>query len=206
RRRRVGSARIWKASGMPIHYSYDICLVNDIFLPELAPDAHTEERRQLAEGPRRRANRPPPAFPARLPSLADHIESALRAVDGEIEAGDDALAVQQRHHEVPPALALGHVDLELEVESPEGQRPVAIADEVVEWREQRGPRLECARLNLVEQLEVVPVDVPVAFEPKVDRNDYPIGLELFPNGRKSLIAVPDEMALHLLLRGHAERA
>src|SRR5438876_2594806 len=163
RRRRVGSARIWKASGMPIHYSYDICLVNDIFLPELAPDAYAEERRQLAEGSRRRANRPTPPFPARLPSLADHIESALRAVDGEIEAGDDALAVQQRHHEVPPALALGHVNLELEVESPEGQRPVAIADEVVEWREQRGPRLECARLNLVEQLEVVPVDVPVAF-------------------------------------------
>src|SRR5207247_10372266 len=110
------------------------------------------------------------------------------------------------HPRLPLAPELEDLGVEREVEPPEGQRPVAIADEVVEWRDQRGPRLECTRLNLVDQLEVVRVDVPVAFEPKVDRNDCPIDLELFPNGRKSLIAVPDEMALHLLLRGHAERA
>src|SRR5438270_8994748 len=116
---------------MAIHYSNDICLVNDIFEPS-APDVHAEERRQLAEGSPRGANRPSPTLPARLPSLADHLENPLHTVDGEVEAPDDALAVQQRHHEVAPALALGHVDLELEVEAPEGQRPVAIADEVVE--------------------------------------------------------------------------
>src|SRR5438874_10104566 len=141
RRRRVGSARIWKASGTPIHYSNDICLVNDIFRA-LAPDAHAEERRQLAEGSRRGANRPSPTFPARLPSLADHLENALHTVDGEVEPGDDAIEVQERHHELTPALALRHVDLELEVESPEGQGPFAIADEVVEGRQQRRPRLE----------------------------------------------------------------
>src|SRR6266513_321801 len=141
RRRRVGSARIWKASGTPIHYSNDICLVNDIF-PILAPDAQAEEHRQLVEGSCRGANRPSPTFPAQLPSLTDHIEHALHTVDGEVEATDNAVAVQQRHHEVPPSLAFGHVDLELEVESPEGQGPVAIANEVVEGRQQCRPGLE----------------------------------------------------------------
>jgi len=113
--------------------------------------------------------------------------------------------VQQRHHEVTPALALGYVDLELEVETPEGQRAVTIADQVVEWRQERGPRLERSGLDLVQQLDVLRVYVPVAFEAELYGNDLSLGFEVLPDAREPLIAVPDEMDLDLLLRGDAER-
>src|SRR5205823_5985995 len=132
--------------------------------------------------------------------------TALRTVDGEVEAPDDALAVQQRHHEVPPALAPGHVDLELEVEAPEGQRPVAIADEVVEGRQQHRPRLGRSGRGLVQQLEVVRVDKPVAFEPELHRNGLSRSFEILPDARQPLVTVPHEVPLHLKRRGHAERA
>src|ERR1700674_393592 len=140
-RRRVGSARIWNASGMAIHYYSDICLVNNISLV-VSPDAHAEERRQLVEGLRRRTNRPAPTVPARLPSLPDHLEHPLIPIDGQVEPGTDAVAMQQGHDEVAPALALRYVDFEPEVKTPQRQRPVAIADQVVEGRQQGRPRLE----------------------------------------------------------------
>src|SRR6202011_1417435 len=162
-RRRVGSARIWNASGMAIHYYIDICPVNNISLA-LTADAHAEEGRQLAEGLRRRTNRPAPTVPTRLPSLPDHLEHPLMPIDGQVEPGTDAVAMQQGHHEVAPAPALRDVDLEPEVKTPQRQRPVAIADQVVEGRQQSRPRLERSRFDLVELRKVVRVDVPVAFE------------------------------------------
>src|SRR5438552_249798 len=72
---------------------------------------------QFAERLRPERVEPPPA-PARLPSLADHIEGASLAVDREVKAGDDAIAVQERHHEVTPALAFRYIDLQFEVEIP----------------------------------------------------------------------------------------
>src|SRR5207245_171277 len=79
---------------------------------------HAEEQRQLVERVLRRTGGTAPTLPARLPALTDDIEHARLAIDGEVESGDDPVAVQQRHHEVTPALGLGHVDLEPEVESP----------------------------------------------------------------------------------------
>src|ERR1700716_37722 len=99
RRRRVGSARIWNASGMAIHYYSDICPVNNILSSlrdglSLTPDGRAQECRQLIKGSRRRAERPSPAVPARFPSLSDHIEDPVLPVHGEIEPGHDAFAVQ----------------------------------------------------------------------------------------------------------------
>src|SRR6202165_5696678 len=132
RRRRVGSARIWNASGMAIHYYIDICLVNNISLA-LSSDAHAEERRQLAEGLRRRTNGPAPIIPARLPALPYHLKPPLLPVDGQVKPGTDPVTMQQGHHEVAPALALGHVDFESEVKTPQRQRQVGRAKNGV-WR------------------------------------------------------------------------
>src|ERR1700736_6405328 len=140
-RRRVGSARIWNASGMAIHYYIDICPVNNISLA-LTVDAHAEEGRQLAEGLRRRTNRPARTVPARLPSLPHHLEHPLMPIDGQVEPGTDAVAMQQGHYEVAPTPALRYIDLEPEVKPPQPQRRVAIADQVVEGRQQGRPRLE----------------------------------------------------------------
>ena len=114
--------------------------------------------------------------------------------------------MQQRHHEVPPALALRYIDLELEIEPPEGNGAFAVADEVVERRQQRCPRLERPQLDLVKERQIVRVDVPVALEAELHRNDAPIGFELLPDAGEALVTVPDEMPLHLKRRGDAERA
>src|SRR5207302_4855634 len=206
RRRRVGSDRIWNMSGTAIYYLIDICLVNDISSRGLAPDVDAEEGGQLPEGSCRGSRRPAPTVPAWLPSLTDHVQDTRLPVDGEVEAGNQAVAVQQRHHEVPPALALRYIDLELEIERPEGNGPFAVADEVVERRQQRRPRLERPRLDLVKERQVVRVDVPVALEAELHRNDAPIGFELLPDAGEALVTVPDEMPLHLKRRGDAERA
>src|SRR5207302_626160 len=84
----------------------------------------------------------------------------------------------------PPALGLGHVDLELEVETPQGERAVAIADQIVKWRQQRRPRLEPAGFELFQQVEVLGMDVPIAFESEVYRNDDPVGFEHLPPSRR----------------------
>src|ERR1700737_450579 len=114
--------------------------------------------------------------------------------------------MQQRHHEIAPTLGLGDIDLELEVETPEGQRAVAIADQIVEWRQQGGPRLELAGLDPLEQGDVCSMHVRIALEPEVNRNDRALVFQLLPCCGKSLITAPEEMLRHLLLGGHPERA
>src|SRR5438128_2838474 len=129
----------------------------------------------------------------------------MLAVHGEVEPGNDVVAVQEWHDEVTPALALRHVDLEPEVKTPERQRPVAITDQVVEGRQQGRPRLERPGLDLPEQRHVFAVHEPVALESDLHRNDHALGFEVLPRARESLVAAPDEMVLHLLLRGDAQR-
>src|SRR4029077_749715 len=133
-----------------------ICFVNDILSSRgrptglwLSPDVDAQERRQFVEGSRRRTRRPAPAIPAWLPPLTDHVEDSVLPVDGKVEPGDDAVAVEQRHHEVAPALGLWYVDLELEVEIPERQRSVPIADQIVEGRQQRRPWHKRSGLDLL---------------------------------------------------------
>src|SRR2546421_8255423 len=93
-----------------------------------AAEAYAQERRELPQRAVGCANRPAGPFPARLPPLPDHIEHAGAPVDGEVEPGDNPVAVQEWHHKVTPARALRHVNFELEIEIPEGLRATAITD------------------------------------------------------------------------------
>src|SRR5207244_32841 len=138
------------------------------------------------------------------PAFTDDNDHARLAIDGEVESGDYPFAVKQRHHEVTPALGLWHVDLEPEVESPKRQRPAAIANQIVEGREEGGPRLERTRLDLLQQVDVFRVYVPVALHPQVHGNNLPFSGELFPHAGQPRVAAPDEMVLHLLGRGYAQ--
>jgi hypothetical protein len=73
---------------------------------------------------------------------------AAVAVEPEVGAGEEALAVQDRQVVIPPpALAPGDVDLEPVIESEQLRRPGAVADQVVEGREGDGaaPGLERVR-------------------------------------------------------------
>ena len=50
------------------------------------------------------------------------------------------------------------------------------------------------------------MDVPIAFESEVYRNDDPVGFELLPPARQSVVPAANEMVLDLLLGGDPERS
>src|ERR1700689_3123408 len=140
----------------------------------------------------------PLPFPAGFPANADDVEAAGSAVHGEIEPRDQAVAVEEWHDEIAPAPQLRDVDLEPEIEVPERLRPGAIADEIVEWRQKRGPRREVPCLDALQERDVLGVDEPVALDAERHRHDGPVAFEIRPDALDPRVPAAQEMALDLL--------
>src|SRR3954463_4718686 len=87
----------------------------------------------------------------------DDVELLAFAVDREVGAGDEAVAVENRQHEVAPlALRLGRVDLEAVAEAEQLLGPRAVAEQVVEGAQDRRSGAEW----LVEPLDILGADPP----------------------------------------------
>src|SRR6202022_3730876 len=103
-----------------------------------------------------------------------------------------------------PAFFPGDVDLELEVETPQRERSIAIADQIVEWRQQRRSRFELSGLHRLQQGDVFGMDIPIAFQSEVDRHDRSFSLELFPDAGESVVSAANKVVVDLFAGGAPE--
>src|SRR5579862_8676675 len=81
---------------------------------------NADEGRKVRQRPSH-SRRPFASLPSRLPALADHPKAAGAPIDGNVEACTQPIAVEEGHHEITPARRFRHVDLEPEVEVPQGK-------------------------------------------------------------------------------------
>ena len=167
-------------------------------------DSH--ESGKIAQRCVARTERSAPTVPPGLPALAPDLEPSSRSIDGEVKSRHETVPVEQGHDEIPPPRRLRHVDLEPEVESPQRRGPIAVTDEVVEWREQRRARFELASFDALQAGNVIDVDAPVALDAEIHRDNRPVGLEVLPDTVESRVAGSQEMLAHLLGCCDAERA
>src|SRR3954454_1443348 len=93
----------------------------------------------------------------------EHLQPRGLAVDREVAAGGEPLAVEHGQHEVAP-LALGgrRVDLQPVAEPEQRLRAVAVAEQVVEGRQERRP---AAEIGVKQRLHVLGQHPPVVAEP-----------------------------------------
>src|SRR5881275_1508231 len=89
-------------------------------------------------------------------------EVVLLADHRRIDATDKTVAVQDRKHVVAIFTSIcWDVDFDTEIEVEHEAGPLAIADQVVERRQERRARLPVACLDSIEEREILRVDEPV---------------------------------------------
>src|SRR3990172_9455074 len=148
-------------------------------------------------------------------------QHAALAVHLRIEAANEAVAVQDGEDVVAVlTLVLRHVDFHGVLEVEQLLRALAVADEVVERREQRSTpahfargasRYSVFRLESVEQGQVFGMNVPragpcLASISNLYSLDGPFGFEVGEDARQIGVATPDEVLGNVAGGGDAERA